>query len=62
MADHPVKRLWRDSPLCSESLLKAQIDIFDKLTDAVEKSVSNSRAGKSKRDMRVKDFPKSEEK
>ena len=62
MTDHPVKRLWRDSPLCSESLLKSQIDIFDKFTDAVEKSVIKSRAGKEERDMGVQDFPNSEEK
>lgn len=57
------RRLWKDSPLkVNEKFMQSQIDIMDRFTDAVEKSVNQSLTNKRKTDMHVQKFPKSEEK
>jgi hypothetical protein len=62
MADHPVNRLEKDNLLCSETLLKSQISIFDKFEAVLEKSLNQSFTDQGQTDMRVQKFPKSEEK
>jgi hypothetical protein len=62
MADHPVKRLWKDNPLCNEALLKNQMAIFDKFEEKIQESIKQSIKSNKTMDMGLQNFPKSEEK